>query len=337
MNIFLTLDYELFMGDKTGTPMNCLFEPMDSMCKMVEKYGVRFTIFVDAAYLIRLQQLSESNPVLAKDYQSVVKHIKSMEESGHDIEFHFHPQWLYSQYDSEINGWRMDREHYKLSDMPQGDLDRFFIVSKSLLDSIIGRKTIAFRAGGYSLTSLEGYYNLLKGLTIKVDSSVCGRNKIEGKYQTYDYTKTPPKSMYRFIDDVSNLVEEGGIIEMPISSSKKYPGIVYLFKKNRLIAKFGKDHRWFIGTGETSFLSKRKRFMELFMKFIKGKSLIASMDYYMSVNLLPLYKILKRQGRKNMVVIGHPKNASPESISQLEFFISQTIGDNNYLTFRDLV
>lgn len=54
MNLFFTLDYELHMGEETGTPMECLIQPMNALCDTVEKYGVRFVIFVDAAYLLRL-------------------------------------------------------------------------------------------------------------------------------------------------------------------------------------------------------------------------------------------------------------------------------------------
>ncbi len=31
MNVYFTLDYELFLGEKTGTPENCLIRPMDEL------------------------------------------------------------------------------------------------------------------------------------------------------------------------------------------------------------------------------------------------------------------------------------------------------------------
>lgn len=56
MNAILTLDYELFMSNKTGTPQKCLFEPMDALVRMLDKFHIKANIFVDVAYILRLRQ-----------------------------------------------------------------------------------------------------------------------------------------------------------------------------------------------------------------------------------------------------------------------------------------
>lgn len=231
----------------------------------------------------------------------------------------------------------MDRDHYKLSDMPYDDLIYYFPKAKNLLDSILVKPTLAYRAGVYSLTSLEGYYDLLKENDIQIDSSVNSRGKVIGKYQTYDYSKTPKHSIWRFKNNVENIVNHGGLIELPISSSPKFIGIIYMLKKLSLMKRFGKDHRWSYGTGETSFLSPTVKYLEYFKKLILGKSFPASMDFYMSENMENLYKFFHKQNRRNMVIVGHPKNASPESIDVLERFLKKIKSSDTVLTFRDLL
>lgn len=337
MNIFFTLDYELFMGNRTGDPLNCLIQPMDAMCEMADRLDFKYVIFVDAAYLLKLSEEAKNSQTLSIHYNTVVSHLKQLTEKGHDIEFHFHPQWLYSTFDEVNQRWIMDRDHYKLSDMPSYDLNSYFPKSKQLLDSIINRKTIAFRAGGYSLTSLEGYYKLLMENGILIDSSVNSRRCVSGKYQEFNYSLTPKKTIWRFKESVDNVVQNGGIIEIPISYSQKYPGFIYLFKKYILIKKFGQDHRWFVGSGEESFLSRRKRLKLQLRKFINGMTFTASMDFFMSKNLCNLYRKFKKQGRKNMVIIGHPKNASPESIYITEEFIRNIKSSDKIKTFKEIM
>lgn len=55
-NIFFTFDYELGMT-RAGTVEKSLISPTNSYCEVFAKYGVRATWFVDAAYLLKLNQL----------------------------------------------------------------------------------------------------------------------------------------------------------------------------------------------------------------------------------------------------------------------------------------
>ena len=86
MNIFITLDYELFLGIETGTPENCLVRPMEELCKVADKHSFKYVIFVDAAYLLRMKQLKDNHPQLEKDYQLVSNHVRILAGQGHDIQ-----------------------------------------------------------------------------------------------------------------------------------------------------------------------------------------------------------------------------------------------------------
>ena len=61
INCYITLDYELFMGARTGSINNSLIKPMTELDLMLDKYNIRTNLFVDSAYLLRLKQLKDTN------------------------------------------------------------------------------------------------------------------------------------------------------------------------------------------------------------------------------------------------------------------------------------
>lgn len=135
--------------------------------------GLKQLFLLIAAYLLRLSELKDKHDKLKSDFELISDHLKCLEQAGHDIQLHFHPQWIYSDYDSKQ--WIMDFEHYKLSDLPENVLRTSFYSARLLLEEIIGKKIIAFRAGGYSLPTYSGYIDLFKLNGIKIDSSVFTR------------------------------------------------------------------------------------------------------------------------------------------------------------------
>lgn len=327
MNIYITLDYELFMGAKTGTPMNCLIRPMKALCSIAEKHNVKFNVFVDAAYLLRLK-----NIVGGGDYQLVSKHIRYLEEQGHDVELHFHPQWLYSEY--KDGHWDMNLEIYKISEMQEGHILQKFKEAKELLDSLIGRRTIAFRAGGYSLNSYPKYIQLFRDNDLFIDSSVLGRNKVDSQFQSYDYSTSPMKCSWRFSSDVCIEDPKGSFYEYPISTSPKISGFKYYLHKRRLSRQFGNNCIFGDGFGIGLYQNKLSRFLSLFRSLLIGKSIPASIDGILSQDLTHIYNLCRKESRSNMVIIGHPKNASEKSLKQLDDFLALVASNDTVTTFK---
>lgn len=328
MNIYITLDYELFMGKKTGTPMNCLFKPMNMLCSVAEKHGARFIVFVDAAYLLRLKELE------CDDFKSVCENIKELEFRGHDIEMHFHPQWLYSENKDGL--WDMNLGIYKISDMPKVHVLQKFKEAKELLDSLIGRRTIAFRAGGYSLNSYPKYIQLFRDNDLFIDSSVLGRNKVDSQFQSYDYSISPMKSRWRFSTDVCFEDPKGSFYEYPISTSPKISGFKYYLHKRRLSRQFGNNSIFGDGFGIGLYQNKLSRFLSLFRSLLIGKSIPASIDGILSQDLTHIYNLCRKESRSNMVIIGHPKNASEKSLKQLDDFLALVTSNDTVTTFKSI-
>lgn len=181
---------------------------------MLSVYKVPVTFFVDCAYLLRMRDLKERFPALQKDYEEVVSNLRYLQKQGHSLQYHFHPQWLYSSYDDE--GWHMDYNYYKLSDVEESKLRNDFKEGIGLLESITGEKPVAFRAGGFSLTTCEYYIDLFSDNGIHIDSSVNG-GKVNSKLHAYDYSKAPQRTTWNFSEDVNIPVVNGKFTEYSIT------------------------------------------------------------------------------------------------------------------------
>ena len=311
MTILLTLDYELFLNDYTGTVENCLIKPMKEFCNLCKRKGISSTIFVDAAYIYMLQKCKDIYPNLARDYNNVISNIRLLHSEGHDIQLHIHPQWYYSSYDG--HSWQLDWKHYKLSDIPKEEAFSLFKESKDLLDSIIGKKTNAFRAGGYSIQDFD-YYNCFKLNGIIADSSVLTGSKVKHHTHSYDYIKAPV-NYYRFSSDICTRDSNGSFYEFPIASGKRQFIFDYLNKKRKALRNNAKN--W--GDGGDKPLKGVKRILRILKSFQLFKLPHATIDYQSYYHLNPIYCMYKREGV--MTVIGHPKNFSISSLEYLEKFI----------------
>lgn len=330
MKAYITLDYELFMGYNTGTINNCLINPMNVLTMMLDKYDIKCNIFVDAAYLLRLHQL-KGNKQIQSDFQLVTQHIQSLSEHGHSIQFHFHPQWLYSKYES---GWIMDFEHYKISDMPLEDIKTLIPQAIELLQSYSSNKLKAFRAGGYSFPNEQYFYDILRKYEIDIDTSVLTGAKVKSKYHSYNYTDIPTYSPYRFEKNLCHDDINGYFTEYPISTN-----IMIGFRYWLLKRKLTKQYKGIFEFNGTKFGdgfpigvpgSRLSRLTTNFKKLIYPSTISATIDGVLSLCLENVYRKILKTNNKTFVIIGHPKNLSEKSICIFEKFIK----NHNELKFE---
>lgn len=321
MKAYLTLDYELFMGSEVGTINNCLIKPMDALTKMLDKYQIKCNIFVDAAYLLRLYQLKDNKEV-EEQFQLVTRHVSSLSEQGHAIQFHFHPQWLYSKYEK---GWIMDYDHYKISDMPLDDIRTLIPQAIELLQSYSRTKLTAFRAGGYSFPNEPYFLDILRKYEIHIDTSVLKGAKVKSKYQSYNYSQLPVNAPYRFDKGLCVEDQNGYFIEYPISTISMI-GYKYLFLKKDLAKSYDNIiGQGLFGDGKGIGLagSVFSRVYYKIKRLITPSIISATIDGVFSLYLDNVYNYYSANERnKAFVIIGHPKNISLKSIGIFENFIT---------------
>lgn len=323
MNIYITLDYELFLGTQTGSVDNCLIRPTFALLEVLERYGVKASFFVDAAYLMRVTQLMAEADALKHDYNNITKQIKQLDRLGHSIQFHFHPQWIYSQY--ENGAWKMDFEHYKLEDMCANEVENSIVESYGVLQSLVTKRITTFRAGGYSLMDFDRYKMLFGRLGIKNDTSVLRGKICSSRFQSYNYKKVPNKSSYPFSTSIVELDMNGDMMEYPITTAA-FPSVIPTLKTYFAIKKSTPDsfHKWGDGKSISQKSKGGLRRLIVHARMLFGRTVIpASIDSGAIMLETVVTKSMKTIDGDNIVIIGHPKNLNNLSLENLDRFIKR--------------
>ncbi len=319
MDAYLTLDYELFMSNDTGTVEGCLISPMKALCEVLDKHSVKANIFVDAAYLLKLDEQRATNTYAVSDFECVAQNIVDLSERGHSVQLHFHPQWLYSQL-INAGGWQMDFDHYKLSDCEQSKINQDILKAYNLLQSLAKNKITAFRAGGYSLMDFIRYREVFSDLGIKQDSSVRTDAFENTRFQEYDFRHIPRKGHYRFDTNICEEVETGLFTEFPISTLS-IPSISYLKIKKRLKDE-DKTKKWGDGKGVAVALSRSEKVKTKFRALLSKHIIPASIESPFAGYLEQVYRSVEAKGYNDFVIIGHPKGLTPWSFECFDKFVA---------------
>jgi len=319
MNIFLTFDYELFFGEKTGTVEKCIIEPTNKLLQLSKKYSVPMTFFVDVGYLIRLETESAKYQVLKADLSKVKNQITEIIECGCDVQLHIHPHWERSYFNGEK--WVIDMEGaYKLSDFDDEEVVHIVSFYKEYLEDISKKKVHTFRAGGWCIQPFEKIRTIFKEVGIKYDTSVFYGGYFESKDYFFDFRNAPQKSNYSFENDICEEDEKGSFVEYPIASLRYNPLFYWrLYIMGRLLPS---RHKM---VGDGIFLAQPGRKKSVLTNYTWNH--VSTDGYYATKLNKSLRKCIENK-QTDMVTIGHPKGNTVYSFIQLEKFIKK-----NYLNF----
>ena len=316
MKIFLTYDYELFFGEQSGTVRKCMLEPTEDLFSIAKGKDVFLTFFVDVGYLIS----AEKYPMLADELKLVKNQIQRMVTLGHEVQLHIHPHWENAVY--ENGKWQMNADNgYKLVDFNSEIRSSIIKKYKTYLDTIIGKKTRAFRAGGWCIQPFNELKTDFKANGIQIDSSVIPGDFMQTDNYAIDFRNAPLKSKYHVcVED-----ENGSFTEYPISSLRYSPLFFWkLYVLGRLIPR---QHKM-IGDGE--FVSQGGRKKRVLTTYTHNH---VSSDGYFAQKLDAGLKKAMNLGHKEMVVIGHPKGNTSYSLKKLKNFVDQNHKKHLFTTF----
>lgn len=327
VNIFLTYDYELFFGENTGSVEKCLIEPTDRLLELSDRYNCRMTFFVDVGYLIKLEEFAAIHPVLKSDRDKVLDQIRSMISTGNDVQLHIHPHWEGSYY--EGGKWVVVTDGaYKLDDFTDYEIRDIVGRYKSYIDHLIGRKTTTFRAGGWCIQPFSRLEKIFKELNITHDSSVFPGGKFSSAHYSFDFTRAPKKSQYRFELDECVEVPNGYFTEYPISSWNYSP---LFYWRLYILGRLAPAQHKMLGDG--IFLSQPGRKRSVLTNFTWNH---VSTDGYYASKLTRCLSSFEKRNFTDMVVIGHPKSMTNYSFRTLEKFLSSAHKKHRFITFKDL-
>ena len=331
MHIFITIDYELHLSHNPGSVMSTLITPTKILSELLNEFGIKATFFVDMAYVMALEKLTEKYDTASMDMQLIRNQLSYLIEQGHSLQLHIHPQWFYSEFDGK--NWQMDFNHCMLSDMDYDKAFNLFASAKLLLESISGQSPVAYRAGGYSLQTFSDHVKLLYSNGIKIDSSVLPGKKVTTRTNNYDYLNLP-KRKYSFTNSVTEPSENGILFELPLSTVFYNPLIYIILKKSLQYKHHFRPYSngfWQTGVNGPGMYRMLSQLFQL-------KVVCASIDGPMSGLLPQVYMKFKEiSPGSDFVIIGHPKNFSPESIRLTRKFIANSLREGRYVTIPEKI
>lgn len=326
MQIYLTFDYEIYFGDRSGSVEKCMLEPTRLLTEMADKHGVHLCHFADIGFLVKMEEEMKKYPSLQKDHAALCTQMEALWKTGHDLQLHIHPHWEDSYYDG--NQWVCKVDRYKLDDFSDEEITSICKRYKKRLEQFTGPNEIyTFRAGGWCIQPFTRFKKALSDNGICVDSSVFANGHYESDLYNYDFRNAPLKGKWKFSDDPIVEDEEGPFTELPISSIHNSPLFYWrLFLLGRLNPYQHKP----LGDGIPVAAPGQR--LKILSRWTHNT---VSVDGYNASLLWRAYRQHKKLQKDEMVVIGHPKALSRYGLKALEQFIIDKKSENSFTTFRE--
>lgn len=222
VKFILTADYEIF-GNGSGCVKKCMIDPTEKILSICDKYSAKLTLFVDVCEYWAFKEAAANNLFDNEEFPHVLieQQLQDAIRRGHDIQLHFHPQWLDAKY---INGkWSLNNDFWRLPSVenhPNWTLKKLFKEGKKTLEDIIkpvdsSYKCNVFRAGAWCIQDEVKVLEAMKENDFIIESTVAPNMFFNDGLTYYDFRNTPRKQSWNIKDSV--IVEENGSIkEVPI-------------------------------------------------------------------------------------------------------------------------
>jgi peptidoglycan/xylan/chitin deacetylase (PgdA/CDA1 family) len=251
--LLITFDYELFLGERSGTVQQCLIDPTDKLLACLDKYDYKAFFFIDTVYMRRLKEIANLHSPAKADLGAITNQLIQMVKNGHEIHPHIHPHWMDAIYDPKINEWCLSEKRYytftSLSEEQRKDLfDHSITFIRSVLELAKRTQPIdSYRAGGWSIQPFENFKPHFQKHGIKNEFSVMPGRYFYSDAHQFDFRNAPADiQVYPFSQDICVKDDKGFFREWTISSlpmTKKQEWFDFkisgLLRQLRITRKFG--------------------------------------------------------------------------------------------------
>ena len=310
----LTIDYELFLGNETGTVEKCMIEPTFRLCDLLELNNSGMTVFWDILHYYKLRQLENDFPVLRNDRLLVDDQISFLISKGYDIQLHIHPHWLDASY---TNGkWNFSYDRFNIHSLSKEDnkndintITGCITAGKKLMEEVIKKYyseycVTTYRAGGYLIEPFDELKKAFESNGIYIDSSTLPgmyRNDVNNSYRFDNY---PDNIFYRFENSPSEVSDKGKFIEIPVKTIK-IPVIRNLMFKLIRILRYPALEKERAGTGSGLKTESYKK--SLFAKLFSLVSKPLYRELSTDNNFSERFNYMCSKVKSNSTMILHPK------------------------------
>lgn len=338
IKIVITNDYEVF-GNGSGDIFESLILPTNNLLDIADKYQIPVTLMAEMAEILVFKERQNSFRVkgVASNYQIIKQNLIEAMLRGHDIQLHFHPQFVDNfGVDSEtifINELKLN-----ISTLSKEEIKEYLIKAIAELQDIlvpidINYKCRVFRAGYLAMQPESNLLQVLSDIGILIDTTVAPGCYLESRLVNFNYTHVPNLPFWRIKNSV-NEISQDGLLEVPITTVK-----YGLFKKaiSYMLRKIYKIQNLKVESGKILDIGINK---ELLIN--KVLSSYRSLDFC-SMSAIELEKAILAKEKNNktnevipIVITGHSKFFN--NGIQLERFINRALqNDWEFCTFKNLL
>jgi hypothetical protein len=327
MNIFITLDYELFY-DKIPKLEDSIITPTNEILKIVDPLNVKLILFVDVGYLKCLEKYKTAYPELEKDYQLITSQLNELCANGHEAQLHIHPHWEDATYDGKE--WDFDLTRYKLVDFSKEEIHQIVTEYTEILQRITQQELTAFRAGGWSAQPFETIGEALQNNGIKYDSTVYPKGVLKSKEQWFDFKNVDfKKTRWKFSKDLTKEDPQGALTEIAISALRVMPFFFWRFVVVRIL-KISQH----VSISKGSAVGPSK--LHILRLLLWPSYSVVSIDGFKASYLEKAFQFYKKNNLQDFVIIGHPKAFTQFSLKQFKKFIEKENRHKKVIVFSDL-
>ena len=338
-NLIITADYEVF-GNGSGDVLTCMINPTKNLLNICNTTGAKLTIFLDVCELWAFEEV-EKNGKWDLNYspsEKIKTQLIEAVKNGHDVQLHFHPQWLNYKYLGKGN-WKLNHDKWRLPSLTDLEIDNLFAKGKQTLEALLQPvKSLyecnVFRAGGWCIQPEEAILVSMKKYGFKIESSVAVGVSNPQEDRFFDFSKAPDLPHWK-IDSKVTVEESGSLLEIPIFTVEMDGVTRSRFLAKRVVRKIALKPEGCTGFAETSI--KKSKFSKVADLLKKQRSMFNFSDATTAEEMTwfveqarKKYKLIERN--IPLVMIGHPKTfANEKELKEFLFWAS----NQNDIKFTD--
>jgi len=306
--VLFTFDYELFLGNRSGKPQDCIIKPTEKILSLLDRHHFKGVFFVDTVYLLKLKTVAESFDQAQKDQAAIYEQLRNILKQGHYIFPHIHPHWLDAEYLPKENEWSLNElRFYQFSSLTQAQQTSLFDDSVELIRTIANSVTQdyvidSYRAGGWSIQPFSFFKPHFLKHGIQHEWSVLPGKYVTSDAHSFDFRNVDHQAaMYNFDEDITENDNKGSFREWTISTLSLNKFEKWLnFKVSGLIQRLIKKEKIKGATVSSKIKDEGDVYSDK-----DGLRLIASFEGLNPYNLLKYLANIKRSPYFHF--ISHPK------------------------------
>lgn len=310
-------DWELY-GDGSGDIEQHMFKPAKSILECCNKYGVKYTFFAEFGQQLSME--ASGDPALKDSAITWKKFLQDAVSCGHDVQLHFHPQWIGAVYRS--GRWQLDFNKSSIALMNYNAIKAWLLKGKHYLEDLLrpvkpSFRILAHRAGGWMIQPSKNLVRALLEIGIIADCSVIkgltAGNPIFGSVN-FQYAPSALIPWYANENDMAKMNQSpSGLICIPTFAQTVFlpqslaevlinpASLIWGIKRNLYFFKKRREHRPISLLHNTKIPFEKATYFEFFNRIFSQRVIKLDFGVYHYRTILKIVKNILRVLQRNKI------------------------------------